>query len=59
MSTFLRHLALFGVVFAAASAQAHEGHGLSGATHWHASDTLGLLLVVVAAGALAWAARRR
>ncbi len=39
-------------------AAAHEGHGLPGASHWHASDTLGLLLVaVLAAGA--WIIGRR
>ena len=33
-------------------ATAHEGHGLPGPSHWHATDTLGLLLVaVLAAGA--------
>ena len=29
---------------------AHEGHGLTGSTHWHATDTIGFvgLAVVVA-----------
>jgi hypothetical protein len=32
-------------------AQAHEGHGQAGASHWHATDTAGLLLVLgLAAG---------
>jgi hypothetical protein len=26
-------------------ALAHEGHGLTGAAHWHATDTVGLLVV--------------
>ena len=39
-------------------ASAHEGHGLPGPSHWHATDTLGLLLVaVLAAGA--WFIGRR
>jgi hypothetical protein len=40
------------------AASAHEGHGLPGPSHWHATDTLGLLLVVaLAAGA--WLLNRR
>ena len=40
------------------AAEAHEGHGLPGAGHWHATDTLGLLLVAaLAAGA--WLLNRR
>ncbi len=40
-------------------AAAHEGHGLPGAAHWHATDTLGLLLVAaLAAGAWWWSGRR-
>ena len=46
-------LAAGAVLCAASSAFAHEGHGLAGASHWHATDTLGLLLVTGAA-ALAW-----
>ncbi len=38
----------------ARTAVAHPGHGLEG-VHWHATDALGFLLVVlVLAGALAW-----
>ena len=57
MSTVLKHLALFGVALGAVSAQAHEGHGLGGGAHWHATDTFGLALVVAVA-VLAWATRR-
>ena len=39
-------------------ATAHEGHGLPGASHWHASDTAGLLLVMGAAAGL-WLFNRR
>ncbi len=42
----------------ATAASAHEGHGLPGTSHWHASDTLGLLLVVVLAAG-AWIISRR
>ena len=36
-----------------AGAFAHEGHGLSGDTHWHATDTMGFLGLAVVA-ALVW-----
>ncbi len=40
-------------------AHAHEGHGLPGASHWHATDVVGLLAVVaVAAGAWLWIRRK-
>jgi hypothetical protein len=40
------------------SAHAHEGHGLGG-SHWHASDSLGFVLLgLVIAGAI-WASRRK
>ncbi len=41
---------------AAASAMAHDGHGLQ-AIHWHATDTLGFLVVAVLAGAAVWFSR--
>ena len=40
------------------AASAHTGHGLPGASHWHATDTLGLLLVAAAAAG-AWFFIRR
>jgi hypothetical protein len=40
-------------------ASAHEGHGLPGASHWHATDTAGLLLVLGAALALVFFSRRK
>ncbi|MBL8327796.1 MAG: hypothetical protein JNJ71_03020 [Rubrivivax sp.] len=41
------------------AAQAHEGHGLSG-SHWHVTDSFGLLLGALAAmGAwMLWRGRR-
>lgn len=45
--------------FTATWAQSHEGHGLPGASHWHATDVLGLVLAVaVAAGAWWWTRRK-
>jgi hypothetical protein len=50
----------FGAMLAAPfAASAHEGHGLPGARHWHATDAFGLVLVVVAAAALLWWRGRR
>lgn len=40
-------------------ALAHEGHGMPGAAHWHATDGAGLLLMLAAAGGLCWFARRK
>ncbi|HEU4458636.1 MAG TPA: hypothetical protein VFR90_05895 [Methylibium sp.] len=41
------------------TARAHEGHGLPGAAHWHASDSWGwIALAVIAAAALAWGRRK-
>jgi Co/Zn/Cd efflux system component len=34
-------------------AQAHSGHGMLGA-HWHATDTLGFILLVNAVAVVAW-----
>ena len=42
-----------------AAAQAHEGHGLPGSSHWHATDTLLLIGVVAVAAAGLWWARRK
>ncbi len=46
-------------LLAAMNAQAHEGHGMSGASHWHATDTAGLLLVAVLAAGALWLSRRK
>ena len=40
-----------------ATAFAHEGHGLGEGSHWHASDTLGLLLVGAVAAYFYWRSR--
>jgi len=36
---------------------AHDGHGLAG-THWHASDTLGFVVVAVLAVVAVWLSRK-
>ena len=40
-------------------AQAHEGHGLPGSSHWHATDVVGLVLVLALAAGAAWWIRRK
>ncbi len=42
----------------AGAASAHPGHGLQATSHWHASDSLGLLLVAGLAVAALWISRR-
>jgi hypothetical protein len=39
--------------FTHVGALAHEGHGIEGSVHWHATDTLGFVGVAVVA-ALVW-----
>ena len=38
-------------------AHAHDGHGLGG-SHWHASDALGFVAVLVVVAAVWWARRK-
>lgn len=40
----LAGVALGWLALHSASSWAHDGHGLPNGSHWHASDTLGLLL---------------
>ncbi len=54
-----RALALVSACLATPLALAHEGHGMPGAAHWHATDTLGLLLVGAVAAAAVWWLRRK
>jgi hypothetical protein len=44
---------------AAAPAFAHDGHGMPGDSHWHASDTLGWALLIVVLVGGAWFMNRR
>jgi len=44
------------LTIATASAHAHDGHGLGG-SHWHATDTLGFVGVVLAIGLVWWFSR--
>jgi hypothetical protein len=58
----MKHLSLLRTAAASLAwtsglALAHEGHGLSGGSHWHATDTLGLLLGAVAVAVVVWLSR--
>ncbi len=51
-------IAAHALFYWSAACFAHENHGLTG-SHWHATDTLGLLLVGALAGlALWWSGRQ-
>lgn len=52
-------ITLLGLAAWAGAARAHEGHGLPGASHWHASDVLGLLLAAGVGVGLWWFSRRK
>jgi uncharacterized membrane protein YfcA len=60
MSHPMKHLRTTPLLFLlCTSVQAHEGHGLPGISHWHATDTLLLIGVVAAAAAGLWWSRRK
>jgi hypothetical protein len=40
-------------------AQAHEGHGLPGVSHWHDSDAFGYTVLVAVMAAAWWSTRRK
>ncbi len=48
-----------GLAMASALVQAHEGHGLPGAQHLHATDTLLVLAAAAVAAAAWWLLRRK
>jgi hypothetical protein len=49
---------LLPALLASAAAQAHDGHGLQGPSHWHASDTAGFVVLALVVGLLWWAGRK-
>jgi len=54
MMHFRTILTAASLTLAAPLAFAHEGHGLPGAAHWHATDVLGFVAVGAIAVALIW-----
>jgi hypothetical protein len=55
----MKRIATLLAAVAALPALAHPGHGLRDASHWHATDTLGLLVVVALAGTAIWFSGRK
>ena len=47
------------LVFCASLVQAHEGHGLPGAAHWHANDALVLIVLAAMVGGGLWLNRKK
>ena len=47
------------LVAAAGLTQAHEGHGLPGVSHWHASDSVGYVVLAAVVAAALWSTRRK
>lgn len=43
---------------ATTSAHAHEGHGMAGSVHWHATDALGFVVAAAAVVAVVWWTRK-
>ncbi|MBI2732264.1 MAG: hypothetical protein HYX44_02820 [Aquabacterium sp.] len=50
---------LLGAAFMHAPAQAHEGHGLPGFSHWHSTDVLGFVAVVALVAVVMWTQGRK
>ena len=36
------------------TAAAHDGHGIAGSAHWHATDALGFVIALVVVAAAIW-----
>jgi hypothetical protein len=50
-------IAACALIIGAETAFSHENHGLEGA-HWHATDTLGFVVVAALAAAAIWLSRK-
>ena len=57
--TMNKHLIALAGLACAGLAQAHEGHGLPGLSHWHADDVGALLALAAAIGLGLWLGRRK
>ncbi len=55
---FARQLATCAALSCASAAtMAHEGHGLPGTSHWHATDIWGFAVVAVLTALAVWSSR--
>jgi hypothetical protein len=50
----MKHLIQWATWFGATASWAHEGHGMPGHSHWHASDVLGFVVALGVIGAMIW-----
>ena len=57
MKTLHPFAAAAATLLATPAVLAHEGHGLPGASHWHASDAWGLALSLGVAAVAWWLSR--
>ena len=53
----MKNLFLLSAASLCGLAQAHDGHGLGG-SHWHPTDALGFIAVLVVVAAVWWAQRK-
>ena len=56
LRTIMKHttLILTAGLLAVQTAQAHEGHGLPGISHWHSTDVLGFVVVAALIAGVIW-----
>ncbi len=52
-------VASFVTVIAVSPVLAHDGHGMGGSTHWHATDVWGFVAVAAMVAVAVWWARRK
>ena len=58
MTTLIRSLSLTPLLLPLA-ASAHEGHGMEGVSHWHATDVWGLLALATGLAVGLWLGGRK
>jgi hypothetical protein len=58
MTTLIRLLSLTPLLLPLA-ANAHEGHGIEGVSHWHATDVWGLMALATALAIGIWLSGRK
>jgi hypothetical protein len=50
----MKHLIQWACLWCANASWAHEGHGMPGQSHWHASDVLGFVVALGVIVAMVW-----
>ena len=54
-----RGAALLAAAASPVLARAHEGHGMPGASHWHATDVAAFAVAAVAVALVLWLGRKK